>query len=273
MTRKQDDQNVPSGAERATRRGLGIEPDPRGISDTGEFPLNWPELPESPELPPSEPRTEYIPPRDTDEVTSSWQRPQSRGPEYHPPALPAAVRMAPPRATSGTFRVGTPPIAQMRPAPVEPFPLDPAFPLADGPQGDGPQPDAPEGDAARPWSPRLPPVERPAGRGSALPGLARLGGKLSGWPLLAGLVVGSTLALALVRVPVRAWGVLKTTGAPESLGAPLSGSVVKLRVAAGDSVEPGEVIVEIRSPELESSQRPPLGARAPASGNRQRGPS
>ncbi|MEO8184644.1 MAG: biotin/lipoyl-binding protein [Deltaproteobacteria bacterium] len=248
MTRKQDEQKAPSGAERATRRGLGIHPDPRGISDTGEFPLDWPELPESPELPPSEPRTEYIPPRDTDEVTSSWQRPQSRGPEYHPPALPAAARMPPPRVTSGTFRVGTPPLAQLHPTPVEPFPLDPAFPL-----GGGPQADAREGDAPRPSSPSLPPVERSAGRGSALPRLARLGGRLSGWPLLAGLVVGSTLALSLVRVPVRAWGVLKTTGAPESLGAPLSGSVVKLRVAAGDSVEPGEVIVEIRSPELESS--------------------
>jgi multidrug resistance efflux pump len=66
-------------------------------------------------------------------------------------------------------------------------------------------------------------------------------------------VLGSTLALALVRVPVRAWGSLRATGAPESLSAPLAGSVGTLRVAAGDSVEPGDVIIELRSPELEAN--------------------
>src|SRR4051794_22499725 len=132
MTRKQDEQNAPSGAERVTRRGLGLSPDPRGVTATGEFPLSWPELPESP-TPPGAETVERDTARDSDagrdrdaardseEVTSSWQRPQSRGPEYHPPSLPAQSRvpppsrMPPPRANSGTFRVGTPPAAQSRP--------------------------------------------------------------------------------------------------------------------------------------------------------------
>lgn len=236
MTRKQDEQNAPSGAERVTRRGLGLDPDSRGVAATGEFPLRWPELPESPELPPNEVREEFTPPpREIEEVTSSWQRPQSRGPEYHPPALPAAARVPPPtRANSGTFRVGAPPAA---PRPVEPFPLDPDFPLS---------------DSQRPPSPALPPVERSAGRSSALPALARMGRKRLGWPIVAGVLVGSTLALAFVRVPVRAWGLLKTTGAPESLSAPLAGRVGTLRVAAGASVELGDVIIEVHSPELEA---------------------
>jgi multidrug resistance efflux pump len=146
--------------------------------------------------------------------------------------------MPPPRANSGTFRVGTPPAAQSRPTPVEPFALEPGFPPAEAP---------------RPSSPSLLPFERAAGRSSALPALARISGRRFGWPILAGLVVGSTLALVLVRVPVRAWGVLKTAGAPESLSASRSGSVAKLRVSPGDSVEPGDVIVELRPPELESS--------------------
>jgi len=235
MTRKQDEQNAPSGAERVTRRGLGVQSDPRRA--TGEFP-SWPQLPESPELPPSAAKGASGA-RDTEEVTSSWQRPQSRGPEYHPPSLPAAARSerAPPgRASSGTYRVGTPVSAQAVPLLVG---LEPEAPGADG--------------AQRPSSPSLLPFERPAGRASALPALARLRVRRLAWPILVGLVLGSTLALGLVRVPVRAWGVLKTTGAPETLSAPLSGSVAKLRVATGDSVEPGDVIVELRSPELEST--------------------
>jgi multidrug resistance efflux pump len=232
MTRKQDEQNAPSGAERVTRRGLGVQSDPR--SSTGEFP-SWPQLPESPELPPSAAKGASGL-RDTEEVTSSWQRSQSRGPEYHPPALPAAARSERPppgRASSGTYRAGTP-VARSLLAGLEPEALG-----ADG--------------AQRPSSPSLLPFERPVGRASALPALTRLRGRRLVWPILAGLVLGSTLALGLVRVPVRAWGVLETTGVPETLSAPLSGSVAKLRVATGDSVEPGDVIVELRSPELEST--------------------
>jgi multidrug resistance efflux pump len=239
MTRKQDEQNAPSGAERVTRRGLGIQPDPRGIAATGEFPLSWRELPDLPELSPDALRDdEDSAPADVEEVTSSWQRPQSRGPEYHPPTLPAAVRMPPARASSGTFRVGNPAAVQTPPTPVEPFALDPDFPQA---------------EAQRPSSPSLLPFERSAGRASPLSALSRRGSRRVGWPILAGVLVGSTLALALLRVPVRAWGVLKTSDALESLSAPLSGSVAKLCVAAGASVERGAVIVELRSPELESS--------------------
>jgi multidrug resistance efflux pump len=225
MTRKQDEQNAPSGAERVTRRGLGT--DARATTATGEFPLVWPQLPESPELPPSRVAAEPSAVRD-DEVTSSWQRSQSRGPEYHPPALPAAARErpAPGTASSGTYRVGAPPTAPRVPAVLD----------ADGGS-----------------SPSAPPVERPVGRMSAVPRRVRFGSKRLWWPVAAGLVVGSALALTLVRVPVRAWGVLKTTGTPETLSAQLSGSVAKLRVATGDRVEPGDVIVEIRSLELESN--------------------
>jgi multidrug resistance efflux pump len=212
-----------------------VQPDPR--SATGEF-LSWPQLPESPEMPATAPKSaDGV--REMEEVTSSWKRPGSRGPEYHPPSLPAAARSSErqpsARTNSGTFRVGTPIAAQARPL------------LA------GLEPEVVGADGQRPSSPSLLPYERAAGRSSALPALARLRGRRFAWPIVAGLVLGSTLALGLVRVPVRAWGVLKATGAPETLAAPLAGSVAKLRVAAGDSVEPGDVIVELRSPELEAT--------------------
>ncbi len=246
MTRKKEEPTSPTAAERITRRGLGNTPVPRSLSATGEFPLTWPQLPESPEPPeaaaraageqdgldwgddPRPVRQSARVPRDVDEVTSSWQRPQSRGPEYHPPILPAAPRERAPALSTGTgtFRVGSPP-----------SPALPSFPL--------------EGESRRPSS--VPPFERSAGRSTALPSRARLAGRRLGWPIAAGLVVGSVLALALVRVPVRAWGVLRAAGVAESLSAPLPGIVAKLRVNAGDRVESGDVILELRSPELEWS--------------------
>ena len=238
MTRKPDEPSAPAGAERVTRRGLGLQDARR---TTGAFPVDraqddgWPQLSESPEPPLVAPTGAS--PRDPEEITSSWQRPGSRGPEYHPPVAPAAPRgdrMSAPRTNSGTFRVGSPPARPVLPDP-------PRF-----------------SDSQRPpdsSSPSLMPVERSVvvGRSSGLPLFARLGGRRVVVPILAGLVVGSTLALALVHVPVRAWGVLRTNGAPESLSAPLAGSVVKLRVAAGDSVEAGDVIVELRNSELDAA--------------------
>jgi multidrug resistance efflux pump len=247
MTRKQDEKTSPTAADRVTRRGLGIDAERRANTATGEFPLVWPQLPESPEPPGA---AVYVEPnairhedehddvrdedmleedvRDDEEVvTSSWQRPQSRGPEYHPPALPAAARerALPGGNPSGTFRVGSPPVPRVLPSEQE--------------------------SAWRPSS--VPPVERSAGRQSALPARARLGGRRLWWPVATGLALGSLLALAFVRVPVRAWGVLKSPGAPDVLSAPLSGSVAKLKVAAGDRVEPGDVILELRVPELEAN--------------------
>jgi len=248
MTRKPEEPSAPAGAERLTRRGLGLQ-DPRRT--TGAFPVDrqsdpeWPQLSESPE-PPLVAPTDAAP-RDPEEVTSSWQRPGSRGPEYHPPVAPAAPRgdrMSAARTNSGTFRVGSPD----RPVLPEPPPFDPQF---------QPPPSNRFLEYDRPTSPRasipsVAPVERTVvGRSSALPLFARLGSARVVVPILAGLVVGSTLALALVHVPTRAWGVLRATGTPESLSAPLAGSVAKLRVAAGDSVEAGDVLVELRNPELD----------------------
>lgn len=238
MTRKKDEPTSPTAAERVTRRGLGTTPMPRSLTATGEFPLTWPQLPDSSEESPQAPAAgrgagapdELEEPRDrrdTEEITSSWQRPRSRGPEYHPPVLPAAARERPPAlsTSSGTFRVGSPP----------PPPALPSFPL--------------EGESRR--SSSVPPFERPAGRTTALPSRARLAGRRFGWPIVMGLAVGSALALALVPVPVRAWGVLRAAGVPESLSAPLPGTVAKLRVNAGERVALGDVILELRSPELE----------------------
>src|SRR5262245_33959881 len=121
MTRKKEEPTSPTASERATRRGLGStpvprNPVPRSLSATGEFPLTWPQLSpdaESPEMPEAEEveRGSARDVRDAEEVTSSWQRPQSRGPEYHPPILPAAARERAPAlsTSSGTFRVGSPP--------------------------------------------------------------------------------------------------------------------------------------------------------------------
>jgi multidrug resistance efflux pump len=243
MTRKKEEPTSPTAAERITRRGLGNTPIPRdliprdqiprNLTATGEFPLTWPQLSESPEMPPgeeiedAEDDEDALDVRDPEEVTSSWQRPQSRGPEYHPPILPAAARDRPPTlsTSSGTFRVGSPP----------PPPALPSFPMEGEPRHNS----------------SVPPVERSVGRSSALPARARFGGRHLGWPVVAGLTVGSVLALALVRVPVRAWGVLRAAGVPESLSAPLPGTVTKVRVSAGDRVNTGDVILELRSAELE----------------------
>jgi len=146
MTQKPDNQNAPSLPGRPTRRGLGAgESDAAGAADVFD------------------------------------SRPQSRGPEYHPPSLPAAprhrlfVKSAP---GSGTFRVGTPEAAQVLPPPLE--------------QEDG---------YFRPSSPTIPPLERPASRSSAPgPRFAR-GSKQLWWSAGLGLLLGSALALAVVRGP------------------------------------------------------------------------
>jgi multidrug resistance efflux pump len=237
MTRKKEEPTSPTAAERVTRRGLGNTPIPRdqiprNLTATGEFPLTWPQLSESPEMPlaeeiedaeDDEDAFDALDVRDPEEVTSSWQRPQSRGPEYHPPILPAAARDRPPTlsTSSGTFRVGSPP----------PPPALPSFPMEGEPRHNSSVP--------------------PVGRSSALPARARFRGRHLGWPIVAGLTFGSMLALALVRVPVRAWGVLRAAGVPESLSAPLPGTVTKMRVSAGDRVKTGDVILELRSAELE----------------------
>jgi len=159
-------------------------------------------------------------------------RPQSRGPEYHPPSLPAAprhrlfVRSTP---GSGTFRVGTPESAQVLPPPLEQ--------------------DA-DGDF-RPSSPTIPPLERSATRSSAPARRLGRGNKQLWWSAALGLALGSSLALALVRVPVRAWGVLKAPGVAESLSASVAGRVSMVRVGAGDEVEAGAVVLQLVSTELE----------------------
>ncbi len=250
MTRKPDEPSAPAEAERLTRRGLGFH-DPRRT--TGAFPVDrqadqeWPQLPESPEPPLVAPTDAGR--RDPEEITSSWQRPGSRGPEYHPPVAPATPRgdrMSVHRTNSGTFRLGSPD----RPVLPDPPPFDPQF---------QPHPSNRFLEQERPTNPRaaipsLVPVERAVeapSRERLL--LSRLTSKRVLLPILAGLVVGSTLALALVHVPLRAWGVLRTNGTPESLSAPLAGSVARLRVSAGDGVEAGDVLVELRNPELDAS--------------------
>ena len=199
MTQKPDNPfAIPSLPERPTRRGMGDR-------DSGSA---------SPS-----------------EVFDS--RPQSRGPEYHPPSLPAAprhrlfVRSTP---GSGTFRVGTPESAQALPPPLDPE-VDDQF---------------------RPSSPTIPPLERAAARSSTPARRFGRGNKQLWWSAGLGLLLGTSLALAVVRVPVRAWGVLKAPGAPESLTAGVAGRISALRVGAGDEVEANTVVLQIVSAELDA---------------------
>jgi multidrug resistance efflux pump len=256
MTKERDKPSSPSAVGRATRRGLGMDARRDATSATGEFPLSWPELPEDPDLPASDDETSTARAEDT---TNSWDRhsllvppgppgspssspardelvaslfdvrPQSRGPEYHPPALPAPPRQRPAPSTSptattgtGTYRVGSP-LPSFRSSP----------------------PDEVTGETT------VPPFERPARASSRWP--FTFGTKRLYWAAVAGLVLGTGVALAVVRVPVRAWGVLRATGTPESLTATVSGSVAVLRVAAGDEVATGDALIEIHSPELQAN--------------------
>ncbi len=144
-------------------------------------------------------------------------RPQSRGPEYHPPSVPGANRERGGTGTSatGTFRVGG--TVQVRP----PHDTDP-----------------------RPTMPVAPPFDARARWGRFA------SGRFLGSALV-GLSIGSALALAVVRVPVRAFGVLETTGVPQSIGATVAGSVGTVQVSAGAEVEAGDAVLSIYSPELE----------------------
>ncbi|HVZ32164.1 MAG TPA: HlyD family efflux transporter periplasmic adaptor subunit [Polyangiaceae bacterium] len=227
---------------------------------TGEFPLSWPEMPDDPELPGSDdvnaaelPRSDAL----GDEETNPWDRhslnapprpqppsvrapsasdlvsvfdsrPPSRGPEYHPPALPGASRERPMPAKvgTGTYRMGAPPL--------------PSFQSPEDEPGEQREPST------------IPPLERALlGAGKSRP--LTLRGKRIFWAALTGLGLGTCIALGVVRVPVRAWGVLKASGLPESLNAGVTGTVALLHVAVGDEVGAGDAVLELHSPDLEAN--------------------
>ena len=230
MTQNQDKPSSLTAQGRATRRGLGAPPDlgHDARKASGAFPRPWPELDDSDEgdalgSSAAHPPLERAP----EEATRVFDgRQQSRGPEYHPPSVPGASRERgfASSGTSGTFRVSAPSV-QVR---------------------------VPSDSDGRPSSPTSPPLERFSARPfSARPALAWFGSKRFLGSALIGLVLGGGLALGVVRVPVRALGILKTSGVPESLGATVTGSVGAVQVAAGSEVEPGDAVLQIHSPELE----------------------
>jgi multidrug resistance efflux pump len=166
-------------------------------------------------------------PSSADLVNVFDSRPPSRGPEYHPPALPGASRERPlpAKVGTGTYRMGAP---------------LPSF-------------QSPEDEAAEQREPStIPPLERALfGSGKSSP--LTLRGKRIFWAALTGLGLGTCIALGVVRVPVRAWGVLKASGLPESLNAGVTGTVASLHVAVGDEVGAGDAVLELHSPELEAN--------------------
>lgn len=221
MTQDRDNPGSASAQGRATRRGLGPpEPHSDARSASGAFPRAWPELDDpagdAAVVEAEMNRAAAFDARAEDAPTRVFEpRPQSRGPEYHPPILPGANRERASTSSTGTFRVGG--TVQVRP----PHDTDP-----------------------RPTTPAAPPLH-------GQPRWARYAsGRFLGSALV-GLSIGSALALAIVRVPVRAFGVLKATGVPESLGATVAGSVGTVQVAAGTQVEAGDAVLSIYSPELE----------------------
>ncbi len=245
MTKKTDKPSAASAPERATRRGLGIPPElwRDARSTTGAFVRAWPELPDTQdeELTSVAAATVKGPHDPAGDLFDS--QPRSRGPEYHPPSLPVATRERGGARTSasGTFRLDEAVSVQVRPmAPPE---LAATAPPA--------------------HRPVLPPLERPRGparEGSggvpprvAVPDRPRWANQRFLASAVVGLVFGSGLALGLVRVPVRAWGVLKTSGVPELLSASIAGSVASVRVHAGDEVAPGDPVLQIYSADLQQN--------------------
>jgi multidrug resistance efflux pump len=245
MTKKTEKPGGASAPERATRRGLGIPPElwRDARSTTGAFVRAWPELPEAQddeELTNVAAATVNAPQDRAADLFDS--QPRSRGPEYHPPSLPAVMRDRGGARTSasGTFRLEEAASVQVRPmAPPELSATAPPL-----------------------QRPVLPPLERPrapAREGSsggapprvAVPARPRWANQRFLASAVVGLVFGSGLALGLVRVPVRAWGVLKTTGVPELLSAGIAGSVASVRVNAGDEVAPGDPVLQIHSADLQ----------------------
>lgn len=216
-----------TATDRTTRRGLGT-PEARGDerSASGAFPRSWPELPGVEDTPDDASQVDALrnPPADAAEQTRGAfdTRASSRGPEYHPPSVPGGGRERGARGGSGTFRLTAPASVQVRT-------------VADN--QDDPQPST---------LPRREGVERGTARG----GLTLDSRRLLLWAAL-GLGLGSLVALAVVRVPVRALGVLRATRVPESLVAQVSGSVVQVQASPGDEVEPGSALLSLHAPELQ----------------------
>lgn len=219
MTQNRDNPRAAAAQGRATRRGLGPpEPSRDERTASGAFARSWPELDESAEYYDASADAEMERDLDAgaeDPPTRVFDgRPQSRGPEYHPPSLPGGARE---RGNGGTSSTGTFPIGSHASVQVQsPSDTDPQL---------------------------RPPPERAGWQ-------RLLSGRFLGSALV-GLSIGSALALAIVRVPVRAHGVLKASGVPEALGATVAGSVGAVQVAAGAEVEAGDAVLQIHSPELE----------------------
>jgi len=206
--------------------------------------------------------TVYVPPGPDDELDGAAEfvpsvfdsRPLSRGPEYHPPSTPSVGRdrVFLNGSGSGTFRLGTPASAQVR---ITPTPNPPAVSIAAAHVGSADvSPEDFEEPARRetpgPSSATVPPLEHSATREPASQ-RPWFGSKALLWAAASGLLLGTGLALALVPVPVLAWGVLKATGTPQSLTAGSSGSVEAVLVNAGDAVAPGDAVLQIQSTELQ----------------------
>lgn len=216
MTQNRDNPGGAAAQGRATRRGLGPPEPPRDErTASGAFARPWPELDESAEYYDASADAELDASAEDPPTRVFDGRPQSRGPEYHPPSLPGGARERGAGGTSstGTFRVGSQASSVQVRAPSD---TDPQL---------------------------RPPPERAGWQGLVSP---RLLGSV-----LVGLSIGSALALAIVRVPVRAHGVLKASGVPEALGATVAGSVGAVQVSAGAEVEAGDAVLQIHSPELE----------------------
>lgn len=100
--------------------------------------------------------------------------------------------------------------------------------------------------------PRQTDTQRRKNRGAAA---ATGGGRVRRKALLlgvcAGLAIGGMAALALVPVPVRAWGIISIAGAPQALTASVTGRVSALLVRDGDSVGEGAPVLRIHSLELQ----------------------
>jgi multidrug resistance efflux pump len=282
MNQKQEKPSALALLARSTQRGLGA--DARREAQQASRNSATVPRPNAPE-PLLEPAAQAFADDDVEEQTGSWDRhalanpgstvyvppepegspelvpsvfdsrPLSRGPEYHPPSTPSVgrERVFLNGSGSGTFRLGTPASAQV---PVKPTPNQPAVSIAAAHVGsadvspeDTEEP--PQREPPRPSSATVPPLERTAARGTPTPQRPWFGSKALLWAAASGLVLGTALALALVPVPVLAWGVLKATGTPQSLTANSSGSVAAVLVNTGDAVAPGDAVLQIQSTELQ----------------------
>lgn len=298
MTQKSEKPGSTTAPGRSTQRGLGTEelrdmrrgsgafPRPPELSADGEAPLVQRPLHTVVRV-----DAEPLSDEELEELTRQWERPaansaqsatasppaeaktelhgsqvfevrpQSRGPEYHPPAHPPSSpapsgagqkRVFINSVSSGTFKLGTPDAARTpQPAPTRSSPVA------------SPQPPA-HGAAHAPYrvyEPPLEPTPPPPPVTPSAPEVAfepprerRRGGAVQRFwsrPLLAaaalGALVGTTVALAFVQAPVQGWGVVRTLGAPQSLSADVAGRVTAVLVPVGGEVGEDAVVLQIEA--------------------------